>query len=424
MPLFVYQARTDRGELVKGTLDAATELAVDDALRARGLFATRIRTEKPKQDKGSRNPSGVRNEQVTAARPTLPTNPRLRPRDLTLFTMHLATVLRSGLALSMGLKNSAEEGSNKRVQVVAQVLLERIEAGKLLSEAMDDIPEAFPDYYVNLIKAGETVGHVDEVLFDLVNSLEWEQNLKSEIRQAATYPILLLTMLLAVGIGISVIVMPRLVGALSRTGMTLPQSAIIVVGFGEFVKAYWLQVIFGIVSVILAIRVALDTPRGRYLSDYVKLHTPLIGTLVKQVALSRFAHHLRMMIKAGVNFVTALNVVEHVVGNRILAQAVASAREQVIAGSTLGEAIKTTGHFTPLVIQMVSTGEITGSLEETLKKVSEYYDREVPATVKRISTVMEPIVYVILGAVVLMVAMTLYSPLLSMLSQIQTRPRF
>ncbi len=410
MPNFLYQARTARGERIAGTLDAATELAVDDALRARGLYATRIR------------PQHAPSSQAGVVRSVA--NPRLTPRELTLFTMHLATVLRSGLPLSTGLRNAAEEGTTPRLREAALALLERIEAGKLISEAMAELPDAFPEYYVNLIKAGETVGHVDDVLFDLVGSLEWQQNLKSDVRQAATYPILLITMLFAVGIGIAIFVMPRLVTALSRTGMELPQSALLVVGFGQFVQTYWLQVILGTAAVFAAVRLAVDTPPGRYGLDALKLRLPLIGSLVRQVALSRFAHHLRMMVKAGVNFVVALNVVEHVVGNRVLAAAIAGARERVIAGASLADGMRASGQFTPLVIQMVSTGEITGNLEETLKKVSEYYDREVPATVKRISVVMEPIVYVFLGVMVLAVAMALYSPLMSMLGQIQTRPRF
>ena len=418
---FTYRARTPRGDLITGRLEAVSEFAVDEALRARGLMATRIRPERRRVRAQAKE---------TAAAPKAPTagllvsRPRLKPRDLTLFTMHLATVLRSGLSLSVGLRNSAEDASNKRVQVVAARLLEGVEAGKLLSEAMSDFPEAFPEYYVNLVKAGETVGHVDEVLMDLVTSLEWQMNLKSDIRQAATYPMLLLTLLFALLLGIAIFVMPRLVASLSRAGLTMPESARLVVGFGEFVRAYWLQIVTTLVSVGVAIRLALDTPRGYYVLDVIKLRLPLIGTLIRQVALSRFAHHLRMMVKAGVNFVIALNVVEHVVGNRVLAKAIAGARERVIEGSSLGDALRATGQFTPLVLQMVSTGEITGSLEETLKKVSEYYDREVPATVKRISTLMEPIIYVILGIVVLGVAMTLYGPLMSMLGQIQTRPRF
>jgi type II secretory pathway component PulF len=302
MAMFLYQARTDRGELVTGSLDADSELAVDDALRARGLYVTKIRTEKPKGKKAA----AVKTE--TGEAPPKPTGPaRLKPRDLTLFTMHLATVLRSGLPLSGGLRNASEEAVNKRIQIVAQALLEKIEEGKMLSEAMAVLPDAFPEYYVNLIRAGETVGHVDEVLFDLVNSLEWQQNLKTEIRQAATYPIMLLVMLLAVGIGIAIFVMPRLVQSLSRTGLEMPQSALLVVGFGEFVKNNWMVVILGIASVITAARLALDTPKGQWWADYMKLKTPLIGTLVRQVALSRFAHHLRMMVKAGVNFVVALN---------------------------------------------------------------------------------------------------------------------
>ena len=414
MAMFLYQARTDRGELVTGSLDADSENAVDDALRARGLYVTKIRTEKVK---------AVRAEKAAEA-PRRVKSPTLKPRDLTLFTMHMATVLRSGLPLSGGLRNASEEAVNDRIKVVSQVLLEKIEEGKMLSEAMATLPDAFPEYFVNLIKAGETVGHVDEVLFDLVNSLEWQQNLKSDIKQAATYPIMMVAMLFAVGLGIAIFVMPRLVTALGRTGMALPQSALMVVAFGEFVQRNWLVMIFGIATVIYGIRTAADTPKGQWWVDYLKLNTPLIGTLVRQVALSRFAHHLRMMVKAGVNFVVALNVVEHVVGNKLLAQAVADAREKVIAGSSLGDALRSTGQFTPLVLQMVSTGEITGSLEETLKKVSEYYDREVPNTVKRISTAMEPIIYVILGVVLVAVALMLYSPLMSMLGQVNTRPRF
>jgi len=418
--IYMYQARTARGDRITGSLDAETEHAVDDALRAKGLIATHIKAgmtaEKKKPAESTPAPAAAK--RVPKGRI------RMKPRDLALFSMHLATVLKSGLPLSLGLRNSIEEGLNARIQAAAEHLLHGVEEGKMMSEAMAELPNAFPEYYVNLIKAGETVGHVDEVLMDLVTSIEWQIQIKSDIRQASTYPIILLSLLFAVGLGIAVFVMPRMVAALSKTGMKMPQSAMLVVGFGQFVTGYWAQILAGMLAVGIAAKLALDTPRGRWFSDYVKLNSPLLGTLVRQVALSRFAHHLRMMVKAGVNFVVALNVVEHVVGNRILAAAVAAAREQVIAGSTLAEALRATRQFTPLVIQMVATGEITGSLDETLKKVTEYYDREVPATVKRISTATEPIVYVVLGVVLLAVALTLYSPLLSMLSQINTRPRF
>jgi type IV pilus assembly protein PilC len=403
---FGYQARTLRGERVTGTLDAATETAVEEALRDRGLYPTIIR---PQAD-----PAGPRSQAP----------PVLNRRDLALFTMHLATVMKSGLSLSLGLRNSVEEGSNRHIQAVAHAILQRVEEGRMLSEAMAELPEAFPEYYVNLVKAGETVGQVDQVLFDLLASIEWQMNLLSEIRQATIYPAILLTLMGVVVTGIATFVMPRFVAALSKTGMTLPTSARLVVAFGEFVTAHWLQVILGVVWVVIGARALVATPRGRYVVDSLALKMPLVGDLIRQVGLSRFAHHLRMMVRAGVNFVVALNVVEHVVGNRLLAEAVAGARERVIAGASLADALKATGQFTPLVVQMVATGEITGTLDETLKKVTDYYDREVPAAVKRITTAMEPIMYVILGVLVLGVAFTLYSPLLSMLSQIQTRPRF
>lgn len=421
MAIYMYQARTARGERITGSLTADTEYAVDAALRAKGLIATHIKPGKTAEHKPAASTAGPA---PAAAPPRRRGRVRLNPRDLALFSMHLATVLKSGLPLSLGLRNSIEEGLNARIEAAAEHLLHGVETGKMMSEAMAELPDAFPEYYVNLIKAGETVGHVDEVLMELVTSIEWQMQIKSDIRQAATYPIMLLSLLFAVALGIAIFVMPRLVASLTKTGLTMPASAKLVVGFGEFVKAYWSQILLGMLTVGIAVRLALDTPRGRWVSDYLKLNSPLIGTLVRQVGLSRFAHHLRMMVKAGVNFVVALTVVEHVVGNRVLAAAVAQAREQVIAGSTLADALRATRQFTPLVIQMVATGEITGSLDETLKKVTEYYDREVPATVKRISVATEPIVYVVLGIVVLGVAMMLYSPLLSMLGQINTRPRF
>ncbi len=405
MAQFAYQARTTRGERVTGNLDAATEAAVEETLRDRGLFPTIIR------------PARIAVPRIAAA-------PRLNRRDLALFTMHLATVMKSGLSLSLGLGHSIEEGSNKRIEAVGRAILQRVEQGKMLSEAMADLPLAFPPYYVNLVKAGETVGQVDQVLFDLLASIEWQINLLGEIRQATIYPVILLTLMGVVTIGIATFVMPRFVGALAKTGMTLPMSARIVVGFGEFVTGQWLQVLLALVWLVIGARVLAKTPRGSRMLDALKLRIPLVGNLIRQVGLSRFAHHLRMMVRAGVNFVVALNVVEHVVGNQVLAEAVARARDRVIAGASLADALRETHQFTPLVVQMVATGEVTGTLDETLKKVTDYYDREVPAAVKRITTAIEPIMYVILGVLVLGVAFTLYSPLLSMLSQIQTRPRF
>lgn len=405
MAQFAYQARTARGERVDGTLEAVSESAVEDDLRDRGLFPTIIRARR-----------------VAAPRPAPP--PRLNRKELALFTMHLATVMKSGLPLSLGLRHSIEEGTSKRIEVVAHAVLQRVEEGLLLSESMAALPAAFPPYYVNLVKAGETVGHVDQVLFDLLASIEWQINLLGEIRQATIYPAILLSMMGIVTIGIATFVMPRFVAALSKTGMTLPLSARLVVGFGEFVTGNWLQMLIGAAWVVVAVRTFARTARGGYMLDSVKLQIPLIGNLIRQVGLSRFAHHLRMMVKAGVNFVVALNVVEHVVGNQVLAEAVGRARERVVAGASLADALRETRQFTPLVVQMVATGEVTGTLDETLKKVTDYYDREVPAAVKRITTAIEPIMYVILGVLVLGVAFTLYSPLLSMLSQIQTRPRF
>lgn len=407
MPTYAYRARNDLGHSVAGVLEAPTEEVADETLRARGLYVTAVTERVLSTEK--------------KASPTL----ALTRRDLIVLTLHIATVQNSGIPIVEGLANFAREAPNRRLKAITLSLLEGISGGAALSDVMARYPNAFPGIYVHLVRAGETIGRVDAVLFDLVASLEWQHGLRAEIRQASIYPAMLLMTLTALAVGISAIVMPRFAAALTKAGVTLPTSTLLVVGFGEFVANYWLQLLLGMIATAVALRLLADVPRARYAIDWLKLQTPWVGELIRQVGLSRFAHHLRLMERGGVNFIVGLNVVEHVVGNQVLARAVAQARERVIAGSSLSEALRQTKQFPSLVLQMVATGETTGSLEETLKKVMEYYDREVPAAVKRITTVIEPGVYIILGAVVLGTALALYSPLLSMMQNLQgIRPRF
>jgi type IV pilus assembly protein PilC len=406
MPVYRYQARDERGTRVSGVLEASSEGSVDEALRTRGLYVTAV-----EQQTGT---AGAR------AMPEL----RISRANLILFTVHLATILSSGIPLTQGLAAFADEAPNRRLKAVARSLLESIQGGASLSEAMARLPGVFPEMYVSLVRAGETVGRVDAVLLDLVSALEWQQTLISQIRQAAIYPMMLLGALAVMMAIIVTVVMPRFIAALLKAGATIPRSTRIIMAVGEFITDYWLWVLSGCLAGVIAILLIGDTRRGRYALDWLKLRAPIVGSLVRKLGLSRFAHHLALLHSAGVDFVLALTVVERLVGNAVLARAVAAARQKVIAGSSLTDALRASGQFPPLVLQMVATGESSGNLSETLGKVSQYYDREVPATVKRVTAVIEPLVYILLGTVVLGAALSFYSPLLSMLQKLRVTPRF
>lgn len=406
MPTYAYRARNDFGRPVAGVLEAPTERVADETLRARGLYVTAVTERMP--------PAAEK------ASPTL----ALKRRDLILLSLHIATVLTSGIPIVEGLLGFADEAPNRRLKAIALALLEGIRGGASLSEVMARYPRAFPELYVSLMRAGETVGRVDRVLFDLVASLEWQVKLVSEVRQASIYPIMLLSGVAAMIMLIVTVVMPRFMKALLKVNAPIPLPTRIVIGFGDFVNDNWMAILGALVTLVVGVRLYADTPHGRYTIDALKLKLPVVGDLVRKVGLGRFAHHLSVLYAAGVDFVVSLTVVEKVVGNAVLAEAVAAARQKVIAGSSLTDALRTTGQFPPLVLQMVATGEATGSLGDTLNKVAEYYDREVPATVKRIGTIVEPVIYVILGVVVLGTALALYSPLLAMLQNLQVRPRF
>lgn len=406
MPLYVYQARNEQGQRISGTLEAPTEESLEQVLRDRGLYVTTLTA----TDRAPR----------TVATPSL----TITRGDLILFTVHLGTILSSGIPITSGLKGFADEAPNRRLKGVAESVLDSLDGGASLSEAMARLPRVFPEVYVGLIRAGESIGRVDTVLFELVSLLEWQSELISQLRQASIYPIMLLTGLTGMVILIVTIVMPRFIAALTRAGAPISLSTRIILVSGEIMSQYWLLLLFGLFAGVMVIRWAGTTPRGRYAMDWVKLRIPVFGELVRKVSLSRFAHHLGLLHRAGVDFIVALTAVERVVGNAVLARALAEVRREVLGGSSLAGALRATREFPPLVLQMVATGETSGTLGETLNKVTEYYDREVPAAVKRVTTIIEPLVYVILGSVVLGTALALYSPLLSMLKAIQVKPRF
>ena len=407
MPAYAYRAKDEAGKTVAGVLEAPNEGEADSSLRNQGLFVISVKEQAERRAK----PAAVGSVG------------RISQRDLILFTVHLGTILGAGISLAAGLREFAQEAPNPKMRAVAEAILQSVEGGVLMSEAMARMPRTFPEVYVAMVRAGEATGRLDQVLMDLVASLEWQAAIVSQIRQASIYPLLLLTALTGLMTLLFTFVLPRFAAILTKTGAPLPLPTKIVLGVGTFMQTNWPTVLLAIIGLVVGYRFLLTFPAGRLLVDRVKLRVPIFGNIILKVALGRFAHHMETLYRAGVDFVLTLTVVERVVGNAAIARAVAQVRERVMAGMSFTDALRSTGQFPSLVLRMVGSGELSGNLGDSLAKVSQYYDREVPNAVRRLFAFLEPAMIACLTVIVLGAILSVYLPIYTILGRISARPR-
>jgi type IV pilus assembly protein PilC len=339
---------------------------------------------------------------------------RVKRGDLISFTVHLSTVLSAGVPILQGLDDMVEETENAYFSQVIRGVKNSIEEGSSISDAFAQYPDVFGDLYVAILRSGESTGRVDEVLKEITRFLEWQDELIGTVKQASTYPVIVLVAVSGL-IGIMfTFVLPRFLTIFDDFNMALPLPTRIVIAISGFFQNFWWLLLLLIIAAFFGYRAANRTTRGKAVIDKAKLRIPVFGDLVRKVALSRFSHYLATLFGAGVNIMEALEVVERVVGNAVLADVVRRARMQVGTGQSISGALRESREFPTMVVRMVSIGEATGNLEETLQRVSEYYDREVPQSVKRLMTALESMIIILLGVVILFVVLSIILPMLSL----------
>jgi len=412
MPFYQYKATDDSGKTMKGVLEAGDEDELEGRLEDRSLYliSSKLTNKGPSSSSGAGGAAGGGRRVVRA---------KVNRGELIQFTVHLATVIGAGVPILQGLEDMIEETENPRFAQVIRGIRQSIEDGTSISDSFQQYPEVFSELYIAILRSGETTGRMDEVLKEIVSFLEWQDELVGTIKQATTYPVIVLCAVMGL-IGIMfTFVLPRFMGIFDSFDIELPLPTRIVIGISNFFQSFWWLMIAGAVAGFVGLRAANKTPGGRLVLDKIKLSIPVFGELVRKIALSRFAHYLATLFGAGVNILNALEVVERVVGNAVLAEVVRKARLQVGTGHTIAGALKESKEFPPMVVRMVTIGETTGNLEETLGKVSEYYDREVPVTVKRLMTTLEGGIIVFLGVIILFIVLSILLPMLSLQSVAQ-----
>ena len=402
MPDFAYKACDEQGEKVKGVLAAQDEEHLADLLAADGLYL--LRSAKPRR---------------------LTQHPwfqqRVRRRDLILFFVHVGTALTGGISLLEALRTYADESGHERLRTVARGMVNEIIGGSSFSDALAGYPAVFAPVFVSMVRAGEATGHLDKVLQDLVSFLEWQEVLAGTVKQALTYPIVLLVAIVGLTTLLVGYVFPQLLPVFQKVRVELPLPTRILIAVSTALRTYWIVGLVAIVGAVTGLLLYIQTPAGRLRFDRLVLRTPVVGGIARRIALSRFARYLAVLYTAGVEFIQSLQVVERLAGNRVIELAIGEAREEVIGGSLLSAALKRTGVVPTLVVQMVATGETTGKMDESLQKVSQYYDREVQESVKRATALIEPAAIVVMAGMVLFVALSVFLPLWGMIGQIARR---
>jgi type IV pilus assembly protein PilC len=401
---YEYAVRDRAGKLVKGKLEAENQGQVVHKLRTMGYAPVRI----------SQTNTGL-NREINL--PKL--GAKVKLKDLAVMSRQFATMINSGLSLLRALTILAEQTENKELAKVLAVVRGDIEGGQALSTALAKHPKVFPPLMVNMCRAGEVGGFLDDVMLQIAGNFEADLKLRGKVKSAMTYPVVVLCIAILAVIGMLIFIVPVFAGMFTSLGGTLPAPTRVLVWLSGAMKVIVpVGVVGGVAGAVVWRRVQHD-PRVRDVVDPMKLRAPVFGTLVQKVALSRFSRNLGTMMRSGVPILQALEIVADTSGNRVVAKATAAIQDSVRRGESLAAPLAQHGVFPPMVVQMMAVGEDTGALDTMLHKISDFYDQEVEATTEALTSLIEPLMIAFLGGIIGSMIIALYMPIFKVFDLIQ-----
>ncbi len=388
MSFFQYRARNSRGEIVQGSVDAPSENVASSILVDRGLIILSL----IEKEKSSLNID-------------LPFLNRIKNKDVVVFSRQLAVMASASVPIVQALKILVNQTHNPRLKVIISEVADEVDGGAKLSQALGRYRKVFSDFYVAMIRSGETSGKLDEVLNYLADQQEKDYDLTSKIKGAMIYPIFILSGLTVVGIVMMVFVVPKLTGIISESGAELPLATRILILVSDFMKNYW-YILIGLVGggFFTLFKLTRSGP-GKVLYDRMKLKVPIFGKLWQRIYLVRLTRSLSTLIVGGVPLTAALEVVADVVGNDLYSSLIKQTIKEVEDGNSVATLFLKSKEVPPMVSQMMSVGEQTGRLEQILAKITDFYAREIENLVANMVSLIEPLIMVLMGVGVgLMVA--------------------
>ena len=405
MPNYNYFAKSLKGEIRSGTLEAKNEKELARFLRQEGyvLISVNLETKKRK---------------LEISLPFLKQSVSLT--DKMMFTRNLQVMVSAGISLPRAIRTLSLQTKNKRFQRILLEVVEEINKGKSLSDALVKHPDAFSELFQNMIKVGEESGTLEEVLKVLTRQMEKDYELKSKIKGALIYPAVIVCAMIGIGILMLIMVVPKLAVTFEELGTELPPTTRFVIGLGTFLAQKWFIVVLIVVILFFFLRLSLKTKNGKKILDGLILKLPAVSALVKKTNSASTSRTLSSLIASGVPLLRSLEIISGTLGNFYFHQAITDSIDKVRKGQKLSEALSPYQNlYPPLVIQMLEVGEETGETAEILGKLSDFFEDEVTNTTKNLSAVIEPVMMLLIGGAVGFFAISMIQPMYSMLGAIK-----
>jgi type IV pilus assembly protein PilC len=399
MPFFDYRAIDQTGRTVKGVLSAVNDVDLELRLKRMGLDLVTL--------------AELSRQYAPAGRE------RITRRDLVSFCIHMRYITRAGIPLLEGLRDLRDSMDKRGFRDVLTALLEDLEGGKVLSQALAAHPAVFGAVFVHSIRAGEQTGLLHEVFERLSESLKWQEEVAGRARRLMIYPALVMTVVGAAILFLLIYLVPQILGLVKTMGVTLPLPTLILLALSNVLRSYWLPllvlVVGGASGAAYWVR---RTEAGQWWWDRTQLRLPVIGPIVQKIVLSRFANTLAMMYRSGVTVLDALRAGELVAGNRVIAAGIRRAAQQIAEGRGLSDSFNSLALFPPLVIRMLRVGESTGALDEALDNVTYFYNRDVLESIENGLKILEPVLTAILGIVLGGILVSVLLPVYDLIGQL------
>ncbi len=401
---FKFQAKDASGKTVSGTVSAASQSDVVADLRRRSL--TPIEIKKSGAGGGMFSARGKAERKPKAAKKS-----SVKKGELEVFTRQLSTMLSAGIPMLEALEILADQAESPGFAFCLNAVVDDIRNGSDLSKSMEPHTKVFSDIYVSMIRAGEVSGQIDVILSRLADYLEAAEHLRREIKSAMTYPVVSLCLVIGIAGFLMIGIVPSFQPVFESLEVELPGLTVMIMDVAFFMRDYWYVLIAGIVGIVFMIAGWKKTEKGAYAWDSIMLRAPVFGPLFKKVALSRFARTFSTLVKSGVPILGAMEIVSETAGNRVISSLVDEARESVKAGESLSEPFMKSTVFPAMVTKMMGIGERSGALDALLEKISEFYDQQVEAEVKGLTSLIEPIMIAVMGFVVGGIVLAVFLPI-------------
>lgn len=401
MPVYLWKGRTTGGEIQTGELTFETQDEVLAALRKKRIIITSVR-QKPRDIKF-----------------TLPKiGSGVSTRDLAIFTRQFATMINAGLPLVQCLDILSKQTEKEDFRGVIAQTMRDVEAGTTLAEALakKENNKVFDELFVNMVEAGEAGGILDDILQRLATFIEKAEALKRKIQGAMVYPAVVMTVACLATAFMLIFIIPTFARMFTAFGGDLPLPTKIVMGLSSFLRSYWWVMLGGIIASIVMIRRYYTTESGHMQIDKLLLRVPVLGDVIRKGAVARFTRTLGTLISSGVPILTGLEITARTAGNRVVQEAIMAARASIREGETISAPLKQSNVFPPMVVQMISVGEETGALDDMLTRIADFYDSEVDTAVDALTSLIEPVMIVFMGAVVGGMVIAMYLPMFKLIN--------